>query len=252
MNMRRATRTALLGPLVVAGGVFALTVGSTNAFAASSTSVSASTHASTTATLPQNDGHNCDPGHIATADEHCCDPGHIATADEHCPGSSSRPHKHEHVDCDPGHVTKNGDCQVVFSDPKTKGEPSPVGQQVCFTVTPVGAGSVETGHNHCATVGVNHKAVGTFNAGHNFCGEAVITATEGKEKQSHHTTVIVCKNHEHDATTTAAIIPAGSPLPPAGGWLLGALGVGVALVTGYALRTRRWFVPGRLTAGQSA
>jgi hypothetical protein len=219
VNMRRATRTALLGPLVVAGGIFALTVGSINAFAASSTAVSTTTHASATANQPQ---------------------------------SSSRPHKHEHVDCDPGHVSKNGDCQVVFSDPKTTGEPSPVGQSVCFSVSPANAGSVETGADHCATVGNNHKAVGTFVASGSFCGKAVITATEGKEKQSHHTTVtIVCKNES--ATTTAAMIPAGSPAPPAGGgWLLGVLGVGVALVTGYALRTRRWFAPGRLAADQSA
>ncbi len=109
-----------------------------------------------------------------------------------------------------------------------------------------------TGHDHCATVGEDHKAVGTFEASATFCGKAVITAIEGKETQSHHTTVIVCKDHEHDATTTAAMIPAGSPLPPAsGGWLL-ALGVGAALVSGYALRTRRWFAPRRLAAGQSA
>ncbi len=212
VNMRRATRTALLGPLMVVGGVFALTMGSTSALAASS----ASTHTSATANTPQ---------------------------------SSSRPHKHEHVDCDPGRVNKNkGDCRVVFSDPKTKGEPNPVGQKVCFTVSPSGAGSVTTGSGNCTTVGSNHKAVGTFTASGSFCGKAVITATEGKEKQSHHTTVtVVCKDNE--ATTTAAFLPAGGPLPPAsGGWLLGALGVGVALMTGYAVRTRRW----RLAAGQSA
>ncbi|MFZ0180745.1 MAG: hypothetical protein WAL84_12870 [Candidatus Dormiibacterota bacterium] len=212
MNMRKATRTALLGPLMVAGGVFALTMGSTNAFAASSSS----THVSATAKTPE---------------------------------SSSRPHKHEYVDCDPGHVAKNkGDCRVVFSDPKTKGEPNSVGQTVCFTVSPNGAGSVTTGSGSCTTVGSNHSAVGTFTASGTFCGRAVITATEGKEKTSHHTTVTVGCD-KHDATTAAAFLPAGSPQPPAtDGWLFGALGVGVALMTGYAVRSRRW----RLAAGQSA
>jgi hypothetical protein len=216
VNMRRATRTALFGPLVVVGGVFALTMGSTTAFAASS----ASSQASTAANLPQ---------------------------------SSSRPHKHEHVDCDPGHVSKNhGQCKVVFSDPKTKGEPNSVGQKVCFSVSPANAGSVGTGTGNCTTVGNNHKALGTFTASGNVCGRVVITATEGKEKQSHHTTVTIPCD-KHDSTTTAALLPTGSPQPPAtGGWLLGALGVGVALVTGYAIRTRRWFDPWRLAAGQSA
>jgi hypothetical protein len=216
VNMRRATRTALLGPLVVATAIFAVSTGSTTVFAASS----ASTNSSATANAPQ---------------------------------SSSKPHKHEHVDCDPGRVAKNhGQCNVVFSDPKTKGEPNSVGQKVCFSVSPANAGSVGTGTGHCTTVGNNHKALGTFTASGNVCGRVVITATEGKEKQSHHTTVTIACD-KHDATTTAAFLPAGGPLPPAnGGWLLGALGVGVALVTGYAVRTRRWFAPWRLAAGQSA
>jgi hypothetical protein len=222
VNMRRAARTALTAPLLVAGGVLFLTLGTANVFAASSTgaSASATAHSSTAANVPQ---------------------------------SSSKPHKHERVECTPGRVAeKHGQCAVVFTDPKTKSEPSPVGQRVCFSVSPADAGSVGTGAGDCAHVGTNHKALGTFTASGNYCGKAVITATEGKEKQSHHTTItIVCT--KKDATTTAAIIPAGSPLPPAsGGWLLGAIGVAAAVVTGYALRTRRWFAPRRLAAGQSA
>ena len=216
MNMRRAARTALMAPLMVAGGVLFLTVGTANVFAASSTS------ASTAVNLPQ---------------------------------SSSKPHKHEHVDCSPGRVSeKHGQCSVVFTDPKTKGEPNPQGQKVCFSVSPAKAGKVGTGDGSCALVGKNNKAFGTFTASGNYCGKAVITATEGKEKSSHHTTItIVCKDKDQEATTTAAIIPAGSPPPPAsGGWLLGAAGVGAALVTAYAVRTRRWLAPRRFAAAQSA
>ena len=218
MNMRRAARTALTAPLLVVGGVLFLTLGSANVFAASSTNAAANSSAA--ANVPQ---------------------------------SSSRPHKHERVECTPGRVAeKHGQCAVVFTDPKTKGEPSPVGQTVCFSVSPAEAGNVGTGAGHCALVGTNHKALGTFTASGAYCGTAVITAVEGKEKQSHHTTItIVCT--KKDATTTAAIIPAGAPLPPAsGGWLLGAMGAGAAVVTGYALRTRRWFAPRRLAAAQSA
>ncbi len=72
------------------------------------------------------------------------------------------------------------------------------------------------------------------------------------ESQSHHTTItIVCKHS--DATTTAAVLPAGSPGPPAAGWwLLGGIGIAAAAVAGYALRTRRWFIPRRLAADTSA
>ena len=213
--MMRVTRTALLAPVLVAGGFLTLTLGSVNVFAASSASTS---HVTAVAAVPQ---------------------------------TSSRPHKHERVDCDPGHVAANhGQCGVVFVDPKTKGEPNSVGQKVCFTVSPKTAGEVGTGADHCAIVGNNHKALGTFTASGSFCGRATITATEGKEKVSHHTVItIVCKK---TATTTAAIVPAGSSLPPAGGWLLGVMGVLAAIVTGYAVRTRRWFSPGRLAANQSA
>jgi hypothetical protein len=213
VNIRRAARTALLGPLVVAGGVFVLMLGTANVFAAPST-------------------------------------GPAATANT--PQSSSKPHKHERVECSPAKVAENhGQCAVTFVDPATKGE-HPVGQKVCFTVDPSNAGNVGTGAGSCAHVGSNDKAFGTFTASGKYCGKPVITATEGKEKTSHHTTItIVCK--KTDATTTAAILPAGSPTPPAGGgWLLGLMGVGVALVTGYSLRTGRWFAPRRLAAGQPA
>jgi len=117
-------------------------------------------------------------------------------------------------------------------------------------VSPAKAGSVGTGAGHCAIIGKNDKAFGTFTASGNYCGAATITATEKGEKQAHHTVIhITCAK---TATTTAAMIPAGSPLPPAGGSLLGVMGVLGAIVTGYAVRTRRWFSLGRLAANQSA
>ena len=165
------------------------------------------------------------------------------------PETSSRPHEHERVECTPGRVAeKHGQCAVVFVD-KTTTE-NPVGQQVCFKVSPIGAGSVETGSGNCAFINKNDKALGTFTTSGTYCGKAVITAVEtGEDEQNHHTTVtIVCTPV---ATTTAAIVPAGSPFPPAG-WLLGAMGVGLALWSGYAVRTRRWFAPRRHAASQSA
>ena len=217
--MIRAVRTALLAPLMVAGGVLVTTLGSSNVFAASSTTTS--THLTASAAIPQ---------------------------------TSSRPHKHERVQCSPGHVAeKHGQCAVTFFDPKTKGEPSPIGRKVCFSVSPSDAGHVGTGADACAYVGKNYKALGTFTASGNYCGKAVITAVEGKEKLSHHTTITIVCGKTTDATTTAAVLPAGSPLPPAGGaWLLGVMGVGAALITGYALRPRRWLSRGRLAASQSA
>jgi hypothetical protein len=216
--MIRVARTALLAPVMVVGGFLTLTLGSTSVFAAGSTATS---------------------GHAATA---------VAT-----PQTSSRPHKHERVDCSPGHVAQDGgQCRVTFVDKATKFEKNPVGQHVCFTVSPAKAGAVGTGAGHCAVIGSNDKAFGTFTASGKYCGPAVITATETGENsgQAHHTTVqITCAK---TATATAALLPAGSPVPPAGGWLLGLLGVGIALVTGYAIRTRRWFSPRRLAANQSA
>jgi hypothetical protein len=171
------------------------------------------------------------------------------------PQSSSKPHKHERVECSPGFIAEShGQCVATFVDPKTKGEPHPQGQQVCFSVSPAKAGSISTGSGKCARIGSNDKAYAVFKDSGNFCGKAIISAVEPAEhEQPHHTTVtIVCPKSATDATTTAAMLPPGSPFPPAGGWLLGAMGVGVALVTGYAVRTRRRFSLRRLAAGQSA
>ena len=162
------------------------------------------------------------------------------------PETSSRPHEHERVECSPGKVAeKHGQCAVVFVDQSN--DENSAGQKVCFSVSPSGAGGIGTGAGNCAFIGKNGKALGTFTASGSYCGQAVITAVEPAEgdEQAHHTTIrITCTNK---ATTTAAILPAGSPFPPAGS-LLGALGVGLALVTGYAMRTRRWFAPRRLAA----
>lgn len=215
--MMRVARTALLAPIIAAGGFLTLTVGSVNVFAASSATTA---HVTAAVAIPQ---------------------------------TSSKRHSHERVDCKPGHVSENhGTCTVTFYDKTTKGEPSPNGQRVCFTVSPSNAGEVRTGHNHCAFVVVPNGASGTFTASGKYCGRATITATEKNETTTptHGTVIrIICQQ----ATTTAAMIPAGSQLPPSGGGgLLGALGVGAALVTGYALRNRRWFSLGRLAANQSA
>ena len=157
------------------------------------------------------------------------------------------------MDCSPGHVAQNkGQCRVTFVDPKTKGEPNPVGQKVCFSVSPSKAGEVGTGAGHCAIIGNNDKAFGTFTASGKYCGKAVITATEAKENgraTTPRSRSSASKTRNHDGRHAAG----RQPSPPAtGGWLLGAMGVGVALVTGYAMRTRRWFAPRRLAAGQSA
>jgi hypothetical protein len=207
--MIRMARTALLAPLMVAGGLLTLTLGSTTVFAA------ASNH----------------------------------------PQSSSRAHDHDRLDCDPGRVSvHHGKCSVVFTDKETKKEEHPKGQTVCFSVKPADAGSVTTASGtNCTKVGKHDKAFGTFTASGGFCGHAKIWATEpGEGGQTRHTSIrVTCK--DKDATTTAALIPAGNPLPPSGGgWLLGVMGVSVALATGYAVRTRRWFALGRLAANQSA
>lgn len=219
MNLRRVARAALVGPVTIIGGMLVLTLGSANVFAATSTgtSASAATHAPATANAPI---------------------------------SSSKPHEHENVECTPGKVAeKNGQCQVVFTDVKTKGEPNPRGQRVCFSVSPSKAGKVQTGGGKCAVTNSAGKAFGTFMTSGTYCGKAVITATEPAENgQTHHTTVtIACKS----ATTTAFTI-AGVPVggSPAGGWVLGLLGAGAALATAVALRIR--FAPRRLTARQSA
>jgi hypothetical protein len=202
--MIRVARTALLAPLMVAGGLLTLTLGSTPVFAASAT-----------------------------------------------PQSSSRAHDHDRLDCDPGRVSEHGHCKVVFTDKKSKGEEDRKGQTVCFSVKPADAGSVTGDSGNCSTTNKKGKAFGTFTASGEICGKVKIWATEpGENGQTRHTTVrITCK--DKDATTTAALIPAGSPLPPSGGgWLLSVMGVSVALATGYAVRTRRWFAPRRLAANQ--
>ena len=220
MNLRRAARAALVGPVMITGGMLVLTLGSANVLAASSTSGSANsaTHSHAAANKPI---------------------------------SSSKPHEHENVVCKPGKVAeKNGQCQVVFTEVKSKDEPNVGGQQVCFSVSPMNAGKVQTGNGNCAVTSSAGKAFGTFMTSGTYCGKAVITATETAEnEQTHHTTVtITCKK---DATTTAFAI-AGVPLggSPAGGWILGLLGAGVAIATAIALRIR--FAPRRLAARQSA
>ena len=212
--MMRAARTALLAPIIVAGGFLTLSLGSVNVFAASQGTTALTAVAAT-------------------------------------PQTSSKPHKHERVDCSPGHVAEDhGQCRVTFVDQHVKGGKDSAGQHVCFSVSPAKAGSVGTGANSCAVIGKNDKAFGTFQASGKYCGLATITATEKGEKASHHTVIhITCSK---TATTTAALLSAGSPLPPTGGgWLIGAMGVGAALFTGYAMRTKR-FDPGRLAANQSA
>ena len=217
--MMRVARTALLAPIIAAGGFLTLTVGSLNVFAASSATP---THVTAAAAIPQ---------------------------------TSSKPHKHEHVDCSPEHVAQeHGTCTVVFFDKQTKGEPNPTGQKVCFSVTPKNAGEVGSGHTHCAYIGAHNRATDTFTASGKVCGRVTITATEKgeNETQAHHTVIRIVCIDKH-ATTTAAMLPAGSPLPPSGGsWLLGAMGVSAALGSGFAMRNRRWFSPGRLAANQSA
>ena len=165
------------------------------------------------------------------------------------PVTSSRPHEHESVECKPGTVAqKHGQCAVTFID-RTKNEDS-VGQKVCFTVSN-NAGTVQTGAGTCAFVNKNHKAIGAFTTSGTYCGKATITATEVNEasEQAHHTTITI--RCAVSATTTAAVVPGAGPSSPAG-WILGALGVGLALVAGYAVRTRRWFAPRRHAASQSA
>jgi len=219
VNLRRVARTALVGPILISGGMLVLTLGSANVLAASGSSANAATRSSAASNLPQ---------------------------------SSSRKHDHDTIECSPGRVPlKHGQCAVTFADPGA-GDKNSVGQQVCFTVSPTTYGSVGTGAGNCAFVKSNRKALGTFSTSGAHCGTALIIATEPAENnQTHHTTItIICPP---PVTTTSAVIPAGAPLPPTGGgWLLGAMGVGVALVTAYAVRTRRWFAPRRLAAGQSA
>ena len=218
MNLRRAARAALVGPVMVTGGLLVLTLGSANVLAASSTSGSSNsaTHSRATQTKPI---------------------------------SSSKRHEHENVECHPGKVAmKNGQCQVTFTEVKSKDEPNVGGQQVCFTV-PSKDGNVQTGNGNCAVTNSAGKAFGTFMTSGTYCGKAVITATETAEnEQAHHTTVtITCKDASTTAFTTTGVPSRGSPF---GGWVLGLLGVGAALAAAIALRIR--FAPRRLAVRQSA
>lgn len=211
MNMRTAARTALAVPLVIGGGIVVLTLGTGNVFAASS-----ATHASATVKTPV---------------------------------TSSGPHEHENVVCTLASITAGGSCTVTFTDIKNSDEKHPSGQKVCFSVSPTTAGTVTPKCSHVTLVGTMYQASATFNSNPNSCVNAIIYATEKPEdNQRHHTTeTITCDGAA--ATNTSFTIPAGSPSPPAGGWLLGAMGVGAALVTSYALRRR--FAPRRLAASQS-
>ena len=218
MNLHGVARTALAGPLMVVGAVLFLTLGSTNVFAAGASTAS---HSSAVVNTPV---------------------------------TSSKPHRHERVECSPGRIAENhGQCAATFFDAKTKGEPNPQGQQVCFSVSPAKAGNISTGQGTCARIGSNDEAYAVFKTSGNYCGSAIISAIEPAEhEQAHHTTETIVCPKKTDATTTAAMLPAGSPFPPAGGWLLGAVGVGLALVTAFAVWTRRSFAPRRHSASQSA
>jgi hypothetical protein len=219
VNLRRVARAALMGPVMITSGMLVLTLGSANVLAAPSTSGSANSASHSPASTTK-------------------------------PTSSSKPHEHENVACSPGKVAeKNGQCQVVFTEVKTNGEPNVGGQQVCFSVSPMNAGKVQTGNGNCAVTSSAGKAFGTFMTSGTYCGKAVITATETAEhEQTHHTTVTITCTH---ATTTAFVV-AGVPLggSPFGGWILGLVGAGAAIATAIALRIR--FAPRRLAARQSA
>ncbi|HXC76388.1 MAG TPA: hypothetical protein VNU19_04995 [Candidatus Acidoferrum sp.] len=211
MDMRRIGRTVLAVPLLLGGGILVLTSGTPNVFAASPT-----------------------------------------------PQTSSKPHEHEFVVCSPNPVLAGSTCTITFTDSVTKNEPFHP-KKVCFSVSPSAAGTVSASSGKCtheAKSGSNGIATGMFTSSANFCGNpkdnsAVITATEPSEdNQKHHTTVIIsCSTI--GAANASALIPAGHSSPPAIGWLLGAIGLGAALVAVYALRIRRWFAPRRLAASQS-
>jgi hypothetical protein len=209
-------RTALAAPLLIGGGMLVLTFGTANVFAASS-----ATHANAPANTPQ---------------------------------TSSKPHEHENVVCINASITAGGTCMVVFTDIKTKDEKNPSGQKVCFSVSPTTAGTATPFTPPCSKVtlvGGMYEALSTFSSNPNSCVNATIYATEPKEhNQRHHATETITCGPPGTATNASFAVPAGRPLPPAGGWLFGAMGAGVALVTSYALRRR--FAPRRLAAGQSA
>ena len=175
----------------------------------------------------------------------------VFAASSSTPKTSSGPHEHEFVVCSPNPIAAGQSCTITFTDLIKKDEPfSP--QKVCFSLKPTTAGTVSP-CTHETKVSPNGIATGTFTSSANFCGNpnsnsVIIYATEPKEhNQRHHTTVTISCN---TGTSTSAFIPAGSSSPPAIGWLLGAIGLGGALVAVYVLRIRRWFAPRRLAAGQ--
>lgn len=202
---------------MITGGMLVLTLGSANVFAASptGTSANAATHSPATANVPS---------------------------------SSSKPHEHENVECTPSTVQAGGACMLTFTDAITKDEPFKP-SKVCFSVSKT-AGTVSTTTGTCThekKVGTNGIATGTFTSSATFCNMvATIYAIEPAENsQKHHTSILVSCN---TGTNTSAYIPAGGSSPPAVGWLLGAIGLGAALVAVFALRIRRWFAPRRLAA----
>jgi hypothetical protein len=176
-----------------------------------------------------------------------------ASATVKTPVTSSKPHEHENVVCSPASISAGESCTVTFTDIKNSDEKHPAGQKVCFSVSPTKptlAGTVSPSCSLVMLVGTMYQASATFSSNPNFCGSAIIYATEKSESnQRHHTTeTITCGTGT--VTNTSFTVPAGSPSPPAGGWLLGAMGMGAALVTSYALRRR--FAARRLAASQSA
>ena len=175
----------------------------------------------------------------------------VFAASSSTPKTSSGPHEHEFVVCSPNPIDAGQPCTITFTDAIKKDEPF-TPHKVCFNVNPNSAGTVSP-CTHETQVGSNGIATGTFTSSANFCrnphnNTAIVTAIEPKENnQKHHTTVtILCS-----FTTTGAVVPAGNSAPPAIAWLLGAIGLGAALVAGYVLRIRRWLAPRRRAAGQS-
>jgi hypothetical protein len=207
--MRRVARAALAAPLLIGGGMLALTVGTATVFAASAT-----------------------------------------------PQSSSKPHEHEFVVCNPSPIDAGQPCTITFTDPITKAEKF-TPHKVCFSVSPSPqAGTVSTTTGTCThetKVGTNGIATGTYLSSANFCGPGPQTATiyaiePSEHNQKHHTMVtVVC---DSGAPASAFIAAAGSSSPPSAVWLLGAVGLGAALVAVYVMRVRRWLAPRRVAARQ--
>ena len=202
MNMRRVARTALAAPLLIGGGMLALTIGTATVFAASSAT----------------------------------------------PQSSSKPHEHEFVTCSPNPIDAGQSCTIMFTDAITKAEPF-TPHKVCFSVSPSPSAGTVSACTHETKAVPNGVAMGTYYSSANFCGTATVYAIEPTEKnQKHHTTVtVLCAG---TAPTSAFIATVGSSSPPSAVWLLGAVGLGAALVALYTMRIRRWLAPRRVAARQ--